>query len=165
MANIKSQKKRIITAEKARKRNQAVKSELKTAVRAVREAVAAGNGVEAYTKAQHACRLLDKAASKGIIHKNQASNRKSGVMALANTVVTAEDIAAAPKREKKVAAPKGGTKKAAAKAAKKEAYKAADAEKAKRREATLKAEKKAHDAKAKAEAAAAAAEAAEATEE
>ena len=63
MANIKSQKKRIITAEKARKRNQAVKSELKTAVRAVREAVAAGNGVEAYTKAQHACRLLDKAAS------------------------------------------------------------------------------------------------------
>ena len=47
MANIKSQKKRIITAEKARKRNQAVKSELKTAVRAVREAVAAGNGVEA----------------------------------------------------------------------------------------------------------------------
>ena len=161
MANIKSQKKRIITAEKARKRNQAVKSELKTAVRAVREAVAAGNGVEA----QHACRLLDKAASKGIIHKNQASNRKSGVMALANTVVTAEDIAAAPKREKKVAAPKGGTKKAAAKAAKKEAYKAADAEKAKRREATLKAEKKAHDAKAKAEAEAAAAEAAEATEE
>ena len=161
MANIKSQKKRIITAEKARKRNQAVKSELKTAVRAVREAVAAGNGVEAYTKAQHACRLLDKAASKGIIHKNQASNRKSGVMALANTVVTAEDIAAAPKREKKVAAPKGGTKKAA----KKEAYKAADAEKAKRREATLKAEKKAHDAKAKAEAEAAAAEAAEATEE
>ena len=131
MANIKSQKKRIITAEKARKRNQAVKSELKTAVRAVREAVAAGNGVEAYTKAQHACRLLDKAASKGIIHKNQASNRK----------------------------------KAAAKAAKKEAYKAADAEKAKRREATLKAEKKAHDAKAKAEAEAAAAEAAEATEE
>ena len=157
MANIKSQKKRIITAEKARKRNQAVKSELKTAVRAVREAVAAGNGVEAYTKAQHACRLLDKAASKGIIHKNQASNRKSGVMALANTVVTAEDIAAAPKREKKVAAPKGGTKKAAAKAA--------NAEKAKRREATLKAEKKAHDAKAKAEAEAAAAEAAEATEE
>ena len=165
MANIKSQKKRIITAEKARKRNQAVKSELKTAVRTVREAVAAGNGVEAYTKAQHACRLLDKAASKGIIHKNQASNRKSGVMALANTVVTAEDIAAAPKREKKVAAPTGGTKKAAAKAAKKEAYKAADAEKAKRREATLKAEKKAHDAKAKAEAEAAAAEAAEATEE
>ena len=54
MANIKSQKKRIITAEKARKRNQAVKSELKTAVRAVREAVAAGNGVEAKAEAEAA---------------------------------------------------------------------------------------------------------------
>ena len=165
MANIKSQKKRIITNEKARMRNRAVRSELKTAIRVVREAVEAKDGATAYAAALKACRLLDKAASKGIIHKNQASNRKSGVMALANTVVTAEDIAAAPKREKKVAAPKGGTKKAAAKAAKKEAYKAADAEKAKRREATLKAEKKAHDAKAKAEAEAAAAEAAEATEE
>ena len=101
MANIKSQKKRIITAEKARKRNQAVKSELKTAVRAVREAVAAGNGVEAYTKAQHACRLLDKAASKGIIHKNQAANRKSGVMQLANTIVTDADRAAYVKPEPK----------------------------------------------------------------
>ena len=154
MANIKSQKKRIITAEKARKRNQAVKSELKTAVRAVREAVAAGNGVEAYTKAQHACRLLDKAASKGIIHKRQAANRKSGVMKLANTVVTAEDIAAYKPAEKQVA-PSNGNKKAAAKAARKEAMAAASAEKAKRREATLKAEKAAADKKA-AEAAAAA---------
>ena len=159
MANIKSQKKRIITAEKARKRNQAVKSELKTAVRAVREAVAAGNGVEAYTKAQHACRLLDKAASKGIIHKRQAANRKSGVMKLANTVVTAEDIAAYKPAEKKVA-PSNGNKKAAAKAARKEAMAAASAEKAKRREATLKAEKAAADKKA-AEAAAAEAEEAE----
>ncbi len=76
-------------------------------------------------------------------------------------MVTAEDIAAALKREKKVAALRCGTK--AAKAAK-EAYKAADRE-AKRREAALKAEKKAHDARPKAEAEAAAAEAAEATEE
>lgn len=165
MANIKSQKKRILTAEKARQRNRAVKSELKTAVRAVREAVAAGDGVKAYTTAQHACRLLDKAAGKGIIHKNQAANRKSGVMALANSIVTAEDIAAAPKREKKAPEAKGGTKKAANKAAKAEAYKAAAAEKAKRREATLKAEKKAAEAKAKAAAEAAAAEAAEAAAE
>ena len=152
MANIKSQKKRILTAEKARMRNRAVKSELKTAVRAVREAVAAKDGVKAYVAAQHACRLLDKAVSKGVIHKNQAANRKSGVMALANTVVTAEDIAAAPKREKKMPVAKGGTKKAAKKAAAKE--------KAVRREATLKAEAAAHEAKAKA-----AAEAAEEAEE
>ncbi|WP_167536577.1 30S ribosomal protein S20, partial [Gordonibacter pamelaeae] len=48
MANIKSQKKRIITNEKARMRNRAVKSELKTATRRVKDAVAAGNGAEAY---------------------------------------------------------------------------------------------------------------------
>lgn len=161
MANIKSQKKRILTAEKARQRNRAVKSELKTAVRRVREAVEAKDGVKAYVAAQEACRLLDKAASKGVIHKNQAANRKSGVMALANTVVTAEDIAAAPKREKKMPVAKDGGKKAAKKAA----YEAAAKEKAVRREATLKAEAAAHEAKAKAEAEAAAAEAAEAAAE
>ena len=86
MANIKSQKKRIITAEKARIRNRAAKSELKTAVKRVRAAVEAGNAEEAQKQAQVACRLLDKAASKGIIHANQAANRTSGVMKLANTI-------------------------------------------------------------------------------
>ena len=101
MANIKSQKKRIITNEKARMRNRAVKSELKTATRHVKDAVAAGNGAEAYAAALAACRLMDKAASKGVIHKNQAANRKSGIMALANTVVTDADRAAYVKPEKK----------------------------------------------------------------
>ena len=86
MANIKSQKKRNITNEKSRQRNKACKSELKTAVRRVREAVAAGNGAEAYAAALAASRLLDKAASKGIIHKNQAADRKSGVQKLVNTI-------------------------------------------------------------------------------
>lgn len=67
----------IITNEKAHQRNKACKSELKIGVRRVREAVAAGNGAEAYAAALAASRLLDKAASKGIIHKNQAANRKS----------------------------------------------------------------------------------------
>ena len=165
MANIKSQKKRILTAEKARMRNRAVKSELKTAVRAVREAVAAKDGVKAYVAAQHACRLLDKAVSKGVIHKNQAANRKSGVMALANTVVTAEDIAAAPKLCKLIRVVNGGTTTAAKKAERQAAYEAAAKEKAVRREATLKAEAAAHEAKAKAAAEAAAAEAAEEAEE
>ena len=53
MANIKSQKKRVLTNEKSRMRNKA-------------------------------CRALDKAVSKGIIHKNQAANRKSGVQSLVN---------------------------------------------------------------------------------
>ena len=86
MANIKSQKKRNITNEKARLRNRAVKSELKTATRAVQEAVKASDAETAKKNAQHACKLLDKATSKGVIHKNQAANRKSGITKLANTV-------------------------------------------------------------------------------
>jgi small subunit ribosomal protein S20 len=86
VANIKSQKKRIITAEKARIRNKAVRSELKTAVKGVRAAVESNDAKAAQEAADKACRLFDKAASKGIIHKNQASERKSGVQKLANTI-------------------------------------------------------------------------------
>ncbi|NLG10718.1 MAG: 30S ribosomal protein S20 [Coriobacteriaceae bacterium] len=86
MANIKSQKKRNITNEKARLRNRAVRSELKTATRAVQEAVKVNDAETAEQKALYACKLLDKAASKGVIHKNQAANRKSGITKLANTV-------------------------------------------------------------------------------
>ena len=169
MANIKSQKKRIITNEKARMRNRAVKSELKTATRHVKDAVAAGDGKAAYAYACAACRLMDKAVTKGVIHKNQAANRKSGIMRLANTVVTPEDIAAYEKAAPKPQ--KTGSKKAEAKAARKAAMAAASEEKAKRREKQLKEEKKAAERKAKeaeeaakAEAEAAAAEAAEGEE-
>lgn len=148
MANIKSQKKRIVTNEKSRMRNRAVKAALKTATRHVKDAVAAGNGAEAYARALAACRLLDKAAAKGVIHKNQAANRKSGIMALANTVVTDADRAAYQKPAKK-AQEKTGSKKAAAKAARKAAMEEASKEKAKRREAQLKQEKKAAERKAK----------------
>ncbi|MFD1505317.1 30S ribosomal protein S20 [Georgenia yuyongxinii] len=77
MANIKSQIKRIRTNEKARLRNKAVKSELKTYVRRVREAVATGDKETADTALRAAGRKLDKAVSKGVIHANQAANRKS----------------------------------------------------------------------------------------
>ena len=86
MANIQSQKKRILTAEKARQRNKAVRSELKTAVKHVCAAVEAGEKDAAQLAANKAGRLLDKAASKGIIHKNQAAKRKSGVQKLVNTL-------------------------------------------------------------------------------
>jgi small subunit ribosomal protein S20 len=79
VANIKSQIKRIATNEKRRLRNKAVKSELKTAVRSFREAAAAGDKDKATTALQAASRKLDKAASKGVIHKNQAANRKSAM--------------------------------------------------------------------------------------
>jgi small subunit ribosomal protein S20 len=79
MANIKSQIKRNKQNEKARERNKAVKSELKTAIRKFREAAEAGEKESAVKLGQAANRLLDKAASKGVIHKNQAANRKSAV--------------------------------------------------------------------------------------
>lgn len=77
MANIKSQLKRIGTNRKATERNKAVKSELKTAIRAVREASAAGDKAAAAAALAAATKKLDKAVSKGVIHKNQAANRKS----------------------------------------------------------------------------------------
>ena len=79
MANIKSKIKRIGTNEKARQRNVAVKSQLKTEVRKVREAITAGDKAAAQTALQSASVKLDKAASKGVIHKNQAANRKSAL--------------------------------------------------------------------------------------
>lgn len=79
MANIKSQIKRIGTNEKARLRNKAVKSELKTHVRRVREAVAGGDKEAASVALISASKKLDKAASKGVIHQNQAANKKSAL--------------------------------------------------------------------------------------
>lgn len=79
MANIKSQLKRIGTNAKAAERNKAVKSELKTVVRAVREAAVAGDKAAATAALQTANKKLDKAVSKGVIHKNQAANRKSAI--------------------------------------------------------------------------------------
>jgi small subunit ribosomal protein S20 len=79
VANIKSQIKRNKQNEAARVRNKAVKSELKTAVRRFREAADSGNADTATAALRSASRLLDKAASKGVIHKNQAANRKSAM--------------------------------------------------------------------------------------
>ena len=79
MANIKSQIKRIGTNKKAQERNKAVKSELKTAIRRTREAVASGDKAKANEALTFAAKKLDKAASKGVIHKNQAANRKSAI--------------------------------------------------------------------------------------
>ncbi|HET8605019.1 MAG TPA: 30S ribosomal protein S20 [Marmoricola sp.] len=79
MANIKSQIKRNRQNLDAHERNKSVKSALKTAVRKFNEAASAGNADEAKTLAAQAARALDKAASRGVIHKNQAANRKSAV--------------------------------------------------------------------------------------
>ena len=79
VANIKSQIKRIRTNLKAQERNKAVKSELKTVINATRKAIATGDKDKAAAALRVATRKLDKAASKGVIHKNQAANRKSAI--------------------------------------------------------------------------------------
>ncbi|MGA9310339.1 MAG: 30S ribosomal protein S20 [Pseudonocardiaceae bacterium] len=84
MANIKSQLKRIRTNEKARLRNKSIKSSLKTAIRRFREAAAAGEKDRALGELRTASRQLDKAVSKGVIHRNQAANRKSAMAGRVN---------------------------------------------------------------------------------
>src|SRR5215475_10699157 len=86
VANIKSQIKRIRTNEKARLRNKSVKSSLKTAVRRFREAADAGDRDAAVTAMRTAAQQLDKAASKGVIHANQAANKKSAMAQRANSL-------------------------------------------------------------------------------
>jgi small subunit ribosomal protein S20 len=84
VANIKSQLKRIRTNEKARLRNKSIKSSLKTAIRRFREAAAAGEKDRAQSELLAATRALDKAVSKGVIHRNQAANRKSAMAKQSN---------------------------------------------------------------------------------
>jgi small subunit ribosomal protein S20 len=79
VANIKSQIKRNRQSEAAHERNKSVKSALKSAVRKFREAAEAGDTDRAKALAASANRKLDKAASAGVIHKNQAANKKSSI--------------------------------------------------------------------------------------
>jgi small subunit ribosomal protein S20 len=79
VANIKSQIKRVKTNEKRRVRNKSVRSSVRTAVRKFREAAESGDVEQAATLQRAASRALDKAASKGVVHKNQAANRKSAM--------------------------------------------------------------------------------------
>jgi small subunit ribosomal protein S20 len=79
MANIKSQIKRNKQNIKRHERNKSVKSSLKTAIRKFREAVESGDKDAAVVLGRDASKMLDKAASKGVIHKNQAANRKSSI--------------------------------------------------------------------------------------
>jgi small subunit ribosomal protein S20 len=79
VANIKSQIKRIGTNKKAQDRNKAVKSGLKTAIRSTHAAIATGDKAAATSALLVASKKLDKAVSKGVIHQNQAANRKSAI--------------------------------------------------------------------------------------
>jgi small subunit ribosomal protein S20 len=86
VANIKSQIKRIRTNEAARLRNKSVKSSLKTAIRQFRDAADSGNREATLEALKAASRKLDKAAGKGVIHPNQAANKKAAMAARANSL-------------------------------------------------------------------------------
>ena len=77
MANIKSAKKRIRTSAKKAEANKAVKSSVKTAIKKVRSAVDAGDKAAAQEQLKKAASTIDRAASKGVIHKNNAANKVS----------------------------------------------------------------------------------------
>ncbi len=86
MANIKSQIKRNLQNERARQRNKSVKTSVKSSIRRFRAAADAGDAEQARALARVAGRKLDKAASAGVIHKNQAANRKSAIAKRAASV-------------------------------------------------------------------------------
>lgn len=84
MANIKQQKKRVLTNEKARQRNQAVRSAVRTEIRKFRAAVEAGDKEKAAEQLRVASRSLDKSVSKGVLHRNNAANKKSNMASALN---------------------------------------------------------------------------------
>lgn len=84
MANIKQAKKRILTNEIARQRNKAVRSRLRTEARKFRELVEAGDKDGAEKQLRVASRFYDKAVSKGVLHRNNAANKKSRMAAAIN---------------------------------------------------------------------------------
>jgi small subunit ribosomal protein S20 len=77
MANIKSAIKRIRQNEKRRVRNAAVRSTVRTAVKSTRTALEASQADQAREALARTIRLLDKAVTKGVIHRNAAARRKS----------------------------------------------------------------------------------------
>lgn len=86
MANIKQQQKRIKTNEKRRLRNNSFKSSMKTAIKAVNEAVSENNKEKAQAAYSFACKKLDKALAKGIVHANFVSRNKSKLALMVNSL-------------------------------------------------------------------------------
>lgn len=87
MANIKSAKKRILTAERNRLKNVAVKSEIKTAVRRVLELAQAKEADALKPALSKAYKLCDKAVSKGVLHRNTAARKKSRLTRAVNKLL------------------------------------------------------------------------------
>ncbi|HHV71182.1 MAG TPA: 30S ribosomal protein S20 [Clostridia bacterium] len=86
MPNIKSAIKRVSLAEKSRKRNVAIKSSIKTATKKFMEAVNNNDQEKAVVALRKATSLIDKAATKGVIHKNAAARKKSSLARALNSI-------------------------------------------------------------------------------
>ena len=84
MANIKQQKKRVLTNEKRRLRNKSIRSATRTEIRKFREAVESGDKAAAEAQLRVASRKLDKAVTKGVYHRNRAANKKSNMATALN---------------------------------------------------------------------------------
>jgi len=86
LANIKSAKKRVVVNEKKHERNKSIKSEVKTSIRRVEDAVSSNNKDEAGKALTNAVSVITKASNKGILHKNNAARKVSRLTKLVNTL-------------------------------------------------------------------------------
>ena len=86
MANIKSAKKRILVNNKKAARNKSIRSAVKTAIKKVETAVAAGEKEAAAAALVNATSVIDKAESKGVYHKNNASRKVSRLQKMVNKI-------------------------------------------------------------------------------
>ena len=88
MPNIKSAEKRVLVTERNRLRNVAIKSSVKTAIRKVLESLKEANAEAITTTLNKAYSVLDKAVTKGVLHKNTAARKKSRLTAHVNKAQT-----------------------------------------------------------------------------
>ena len=86
MANIKSAKKRILVNKKRADRNQSIRSAVKTSIKKVEAAVAAGDKAAAEEALKASISAIDKAATKGVYHKNNSSRKVARLAKLVNTL-------------------------------------------------------------------------------
>ena len=86
MPNIKSAKKRVLVSKERNERNKADRSALKTAIKKFEAAAADGNRTEAEGTYKVAVKAIDKAAAKGLLHKNNAAHKKSSLTLKLNNV-------------------------------------------------------------------------------
>lgn len=102
MPNIKSAKKRVLVTEKKNTQNKMIKSSIKTAIKKYNAAIAAGDVETAEKLLPETVSVIDSAVSKGILHKNNAANKKSALAKNLNALKAGVKTAPAPSAQEKV---------------------------------------------------------------